>query len=498
MHLYFIEDDAIIAGRWHRWHRSRRAVGRLWGRRPLVSIWTRFGYVSPGDIDGYIARALHSRQLTHFHVHTRELPHYRFVDLYRAVETFCQGRGDVQTIASEHEEDLNSLLHGKRRQWPSRRLKRARYIAWPSGPRAEVSLPVDHFWLCRTLSGAVSERVILRLRYNALRERAILEAATEQAQMAETCLNTIVGQSARASIYRNQLLALTYEADVKDEYGDIERVDRLRVLFKEDERVDDDDIVIDDEVREMLWRNVIDVFAKCTLLKAHHVPVRRGVLLYGPPGTGKTFACRYLCGKLPNVTRIIVTGTALPHVHAIFTLARMLQPALLILEDVDLVFAAREVNLYSSVLGDLLDHMDGLRPFEEVSCILTTNAIDRLEAAIRDRPGRISQCIYFGAPPPALRQRYLLHYLRSYATPQLDMDDLVAMSHGATQAFLKEWVHRSVQIALERLTTSQAQLELRHEDFRCAMQEMRRFSEGTTDRIIGFHGTTAVPVAPAF
>lgn len=443
-----------------------------------------------------MARALHCRQLTHFHVHTRELPHYRFVDLYRAVDAFCQGYGDVRTIASEHEEDLNSLLHGKRREWPSRRLKRSRYIAWPIGPRAEVSLPVDYFWLCHTLSEAVPERVILRLRYNALRERAILEAATEQAQMAETYLGTIVEQSAQASIYRNQLLALTYEAGVKDEYGDIERVDRLRVVFKEDERVDDDDIVIDDEVRQMLWRNVIDVFAKCTLLKAYHVPVRRGVLLYGPPGTGKTFACRYLCGKLPNVTRIIVAGTALPHVHAIFTLARMLQPVLLILEDVDLVFAARAINLYSSVLGDLLDHMDGLRPFEEVSCILTTNAIDRLEAAIRDRPGRISQCIHFGAPPPALRQRYLLHYLRPYAAPQLDIDALVAMSHGATQAFLKEWVHRSVQIALEHLTTSQAQLELRHEDFRDAMQEMRRFSEGTTGRIIGFDGATAVSVVP--
>jgi hypothetical protein len=225
--------------------------------------------------------------LIHFHVHTRELPHYRFVDLYRAVDAFCQGYGDVRTVASEHEEDLNSLLHGKRRQWPSRRLKRARYIAWPSGPRTEVSLPVDHFWLCRTHSETVAERVILHLRYNVLRERAILEAATEQAQMAETCLNTIVEQSARASIYRNQLLALTYEADVKDEYGDIERVDRLRVLFKEDEPVDDDDIVIDDEVRDMLWRNVIDVFTKCALLKAYHVPVRRGVLLYGPPGTGK-------------------------------------------------------------------------------------------------------------------------------------------------------------------------------------------------------------------
>jgi hypothetical protein len=36
-----------------------------------------------------------------------------------------------------------------------------------------------------------------------------------------------------------------------------------------------------------------------------------------------------------------------------------------------------------------------------------------------------------------------------------------------------------------------------HEDFRDAMQEMQRFSEGTTGRIIGFHGTTAVSVAPA-
>lgn len=497
MHRYCIEDDVRAAGRLPRWHRVKRAVGqRLWSGGPLASLRTRFGYLSSGAIDAYIARVLHCQRLTHFHVHTKELPHYRFVDVYRAVESFCQGRDNVQTIASEHEEDLNSLLHGRRRQWPSRRLKRARYLAWPIGPRAEVSMPVDHFWLCRTPSATVPERLILRLRYKTFCERALLEVAAEDTQVAETCLNTIVEQSAQVSIYRNKVLALSYESGVKDEYGDIDCVDRLRVLFKEDEHVDDDDIVIDDEVRAMLGRNVIDLFTKSALLKAYQVPVRRGVLLYGPPGTGKTFACRYLCGKLPHVTRIIVTGTALPQVHAIFTLARMLQPVLLILEDVDLVFAAREVNLYSPVLGDLLDHMDGLRPCEEVSCILTTNAIDRLEAAIRDRPGRISQCIHFGAPLPALRQRYLLHYLRPYAVQQMDIDELVAISHGATQAFLKEWVCRAVQVALERLTTSQAQLELCQEDFRTALQEMRRFSEGATGRIIGFHGGTSVPVVP--
>jgi SpoVK/Ycf46/Vps4 family AAA+-type ATPase len=165
----------------------------------------------------------------------------------------------------------------------------------------------------------------------------------------------------------------------------------------------------------------------------------------------------------------------------------MFQPSLVILEDVDLVFASREVNLYSSVLGELLDQMDGLRPYEDISFVLTTNAIDRMESAIKDRPGRISQCIFFGPPQPELRRRYLLHYLRHYDASQLSLDGLVRESEGATQAFLKEWVHRAVQIALERLDQSDSELELRNDDFRHAMDEMRRFSEGSTGRIIGFH-----------
>jgi SpoVK/Ycf46/Vps4 family AAA+-type ATPase len=170
----------------------------------------------------------------------------------------------------------------------------------------------------------------------------------------------------------------------------------------------------------------------------------------------------------------------------------MLQPALVILEDVDLVFASRQVNLYSSVLGELLDQMDGLRPYEDISFILTTNAIDRMEAAIKDRPGRISQCIFFGPPKAELRGRYLLHYLRHYRVLQLELDGLVQQSEGATQAFLKEWVHRAVQIASERLSDPTSELELHDNDFRCAMDEMKRFSEGSTARIIGFHVPSSI------
>ena len=441
----------------------------------------------PLDIDTRLAAEVGPTAVAQFRVSSKELPSYRFVDLFRAVESHSQSQTHPRIIESQHEEDLNSLLHGKRQRWISRRITQPSITAWPTGPAEEHYFPVDRFWLFEQTDGGRRDPLIIRLRYTHVSERAVLEVATDNAAVGEQYLRTIIDRSVEESIYRKQVLELAFEAGTKDEYGDVERAERLRVLFKAIEPVNDEDIVIDEVVRHMLWRNVIDLHVRRAVLKANGVPVRRGVLLYGPPGTGKTFACRYLCGKLPETTRIIVTGPALLQVTQIFSLARMFQPSLVILEDVDLVFASREINLYSSVLGELLDQMDGLRPYEDISFVLTTNAIDRMESAIKDRPGRISQCIFLGPPQPELRKRYLRHYLRRYDASQLNLDELGRESEGATQAFLKEWVHRTVQIALERLDQPDSQLELHNSDFRQAMDEMRRFSEGSTGRIIGFH-----------
>ena len=93
--------------------------------------------------------------------------------------------------------------------------------------------------------------------------------------------------------------------------------------------------------------------------------------------------------------------------------------------------------------------------------MLTTNTIDRVEAALKDRPVRISQCIHLGPP-------------RERAPP------------GATQAFLKDWVHRAVQIATERIGAGAEKLELRTGDFEAALREARSSGEGA--KIIGFLG----------
>ena len=74
--------------------------------------------------------------------------------------------------------------------------------------------------------------------------------------------------------------------------------------------------------------------------------------------------------------------------------------------------------------------MDGLRPSEDVGVILTTNSIERLEAAIEDRPGHIGQCVYFGPPGRTLRRRYLAQYAKAYDYAATDVERLVDMGDG--------------------------------------------------------------------
>ena len=450
--------------------------------------WLRRARNRPDPLKTWLRTAL-GHDLSGFHVYLKELPQYRFIDVFRVGEARARAAGVTATLESDHRgEYLTAILHGEPTQWQPRRLNRADRIAWPTGPDTEAFFPVDVMWVC---AAAGRPPLLVRVHYDVQRESAFIEVAARPASVAEAFLAEVVKQADVESAYRNRVLALRFEAATRDRYGDVEKGERLRVLFAPEPRLDDADVVMEEHVRQLLWRNVIDLHQRREILKAHGVPIRRGILLHGPPGTGKTFATRYLCAKLPQTTRIVVAGSALQQVPAIFSLARLLQPSLIILEDVDLVFTTRDINYQGAILAELLDQMDGLRPHEDVGFVLTTNAIDRIEAAIKDRPGRISQCIHLGLPNTELRRRYLAHYLASYVVAGVDLDALAARSAGATQAFLKDWVHRAAQIATERLAAAGDKLELRMQDFDVALREARSSGQGTSTRIIGFLGDGA-------
>jgi SpoVK/Ycf46/Vps4 family AAA+-type ATPase len=178
-----------------------------------------------------------------------------------------------------------------------------------------------------------------------------------------------------------------------------------------------------------------------------------------------------------------VTGKGLGQVRTICSLARLLHPSVLVLEDVDLIFTSREINLYSTALGDMMDELDAFKREESVLFILTTNSIERLEAAIKDRPGRISQCIFFGPPTRDLRIRYLKRYLEAYDTSNLSMEYIADVSDGGSQAFLEELVYRTVQIAAEG---NGDKIVLKDEYFKEAVDEMTGHQDQSAGSILGF------------
>lgn len=429
-----------------------------------------FGQAPPvlAQIEKAIAPSLTS-QLT---VARLVLPHYRYADLYRAAERWAKANEAMTTSLLHAEVWLATILaDGPQLQHMSAHL--ATSESFSVAPGKEELLPLAQMWMCNG-----NRPWVLRV-WRSQHEGTLLEFASKPEQALQP-LAEITASSLSESVFRRQFLSFRAENGnmIDDGYG-LNTGASLR--FNTVAPVTDADIILPDETRAILQRNVIDLWERREALAASGVPLSRGVLLYGPPGTGKSYTCRYLAGKLDGVTVIGVAGVSLTRISEVFELARGLAPTLLILEDVDLVFESREHNQFGAPLGTLMDELDGLSDNAEVSVVMTTNSIDRLEAAIKDRPGRISQAIYYGPPSDELRRLYLERAFGKRDLASVDLDALVQMSADTTQAFLREWVLRGIQFASEEKEHSR--LRTRH--FEDALAEMTDKAEGAS-RIVGF------------
>lgn len=64
---------------------------------------------------------------------------------------------------------------------------------------------------------------------------------------------------------------------------------------------------------------------------------KKGLLFYGPPGTGKTHTIHYLARALENHTTLLVSAEQVGLLSEYMTLARLLQPSIVVIEDADLI-----------------------------------------------------------------------------------------------------------------------------------------------------------------
>lgn len=420
--------------------------------------------------------------LSDFKVVAHDFPEYRFVDLFRAIEAHVASQ-TFGSLDSQHIEDLGAILMGNF-YGTAGFISRPPHVPWSVGPRAEEHLPEERYWL---IGPPGARKTIIRLRRIENAAVAKLELADKNLSDAERLFLELRERSGEASIYRGQAIEISFAPGIKDEWGGVDQAGHVKVAFRQSAPVAEDEMVLDSRVWPTLHHSLVSFLRNRDALGKHGVMLKRGFLFYGPPGTGKSFTARYLATQLNGTTFIHSSGAALRHLNSAFNLARLLQPAIIVMDDVDLVFSSRDVNHRADTLGDLFDQIDAVADVDPINVVMTTNAIERVEAAVKDRPGRISQCIFFGPPSAELRRRYLEAQLRSHDANDVDIDEVVKRTDGATQAYLKELSHRAFQFALEanRFTDDQ-RLRPTTSDFIAALGEINAFDNKAARSITGF------------
>jgi cell division protease FtsH len=184
------------------------------------------------------------------------------------------------------------------------------------------------------------------------------------------------------------------------------------------------------------------------LAAGHHL--KRGVVLFGPPGTGKTHTVRHLIGAQPRATVIILTGMGVRFIREACTLARLLPPAIVVLEDVDLIAEERTMShggMGNPLLFQLLNEMDGVGGDADVAFLLTTNRLDLVEPALAQRPGRVDLVVEVPLPDDAGRRRLLSLYGVAAHLTDDEIERVVIATAGATGSFFAELARRAELLA---------------------------------------------------
>ncbi len=300
----------------------------------------------------------------------------------------------------------------------------------------------------------------------------VLELLAADREAASATRTEIARLSAEHNVFRGQVLS----------FGQSEHHGNELVSFLPRIPLQADDVVLPGGVLASIERHVAGVGGLSRELRDAGQHLKRGLLLYGPPGTGKTHTVRYLTGKLAGTTVILLTGQSIRFVESAATLARRLQPAMVVLEDVDLIAMDRDFSEGSNpLLFTLLDAMDGVGADADVTFVLTTNRADVLEHALADRPGRVDLAIEIPRPDAVCREQLLRLYTRD-VTLDGGLSGVVAATEGATALYIKELVRRAVLAALR---AGDRPLVLREAHFDEVLAEMNAEHQALTRSLLG-------------
>lgn len=402
------------------------------------------------------------------HLEERTFDLFRLADVVSAVESFFSSNNLEREILGVkvqwHEGGLAGLFSGQASENP---VVTERVKVGKDEERAVIASALliskpkkgDRFVIMITKTGQPGYNQKVNLGYFAKRTDASAVRAKEFFDFA-------VRSSREESVYRRKAVQPTLS-----QYGVIDGLEFISFLG-----IERSDIVLDSEVWDQLDRNLFLFYTKRDALRRTKVGLKRGLLLAGEPGTGKTMLCQHIVGTFEGYTTIYVPTVLAGAISSIVALAKDLQPALVIIEDVDLIAEDRSSlkAKAKSILGTLMNQMEGFSPADDVVFLLTTNHLGAIEPAIIARPGRIDHIISLPKPNADLR-RLLIKKSCAGVHATADIEAWVGRTDGYSPASLKELVRKACSASLmdgDTLRLTDAALEKAFKDLESQAQKI--------------------------
>lgn len=248
----------------------------------------------------------------------------------------------------------------------------------------------------------------------------VVVGTSAEAKRPDALRDSLINESINHSMYRDKILRVLESPGAQDD----EDPGFLEVeIAKNFEESTLNDVFLPENVTRELHK-----FIECAG-RFGELKVSLRYLLSGPPGTAKTQIVRAIAKACEGKATIILASGGDARLNMLFSFANIFKPAILCIDDIDLVVGERTQMYNKNVLGTFLQKLDGFVQ-NNVFVLATTNDKGLVDMAA-SRPGRFDQVIDVGALEPR-------NYLDLVKRCTKDAGILALFEDGDVLALLKE------------------------------------------------------------
>src|SRR5262245_12042946 len=245
---------------------------------------------------------------------------------------------------------------------------------------------------------------------------------------------------------------------------------------------------------------VIDFLRDPKRFAALGARVPKGLLLYCPPGTGKTLLAKAVAhesgasffSQSASAFVEMYAGLGASRIRKLFATARKNAPAIVFIDELDAVGAARTGHGFNreqdQTLNQLLVELDGFNTDAQVVVMGASNRLQDLDPALL-RPGRFDRQLLVAPPDLEGREKILqVHTRGKPLADDIDLHSVARQTAGLAGADLANICNEAAIFAgrrnLDRI--GQAEFEAALERVVAGLQQRRVVSE-KEKRILAYH-----------